>query len=101
MSRGVTLPKIAENATHVYHLYVIRIKERDALQSHLSNAGIGTLIHYPTPLHLQKAYESLQFKKGYFPIAEEIADTCLSLPVWPGMTRAQVMEVSNQIKSFF
>ncbi len=97
----VVLPYVAPGATHVYHLYVIRTAARDALQQHLSNAGIGTLIHYPIPPHLQKAYQSLDFQKGDFPIAEEIANTCLSLPLWIGMTQQDVGLVAQEIKSFF
>jgi dTDP-4-amino-4,6-dideoxygalactose transaminase len=95
------LPITADNATHVYHLYVVRTQQRDALQKHLSDKEIGTLIHYPVPLHLQDAYDSLGFKKGDFPIAEEIAATCLSLPLWPGMTAEDVVAVADAIKEFF
>lgn len=98
---GLTLPVASENATHVYHLYVIRIKHRDALQNYLSKNDIGTLIHYPIPPHLQKVYEHLGFKKGDFPVAEEIADTCLSLPIWPGITKGDINLVADSIKSFF
>jgi len=95
------LPKIAEGATHVYHLYVIRTKKRDELQSYLNEKGIGTLIHYPIPPHLQEAYESLGLKKGDFPIAEELADTCLSLPVWPGMSKDEVKTVAQFISNYY
>jgi dTDP-4-amino-4,6-dideoxygalactose transaminase len=98
---GLILPIVAKHATHTYHLYVIRTNKRDALMNHLSANEIGTLIHYPIPPHLQKAYSNLGFSKGDFPIAEEIADTCLSLPIWPGMTEEQVIFISNSIKQFF
>src|SRR5690606_14572011 len=78
---GIILPVTAEYATHVYHQFVIRTPERDRLQSFLLDKGIGTMIHYPIPPHLQKAYNNLGFTKGDFPIAEEIADSCLSLPM--------------------
>jgi dTDP-4-amino-4,6-dideoxygalactose transaminase len=94
------LPSVAENATHVYHVYLVRTKHRDALQKHLSDNGIGTLIHYPIPPHLQKAYQHLGFKKGDFPIAEEIADTCLSLPMWPGIKKEMVFSIADVIKGF-
>lgn len=97
----VTLPVTAPGATHVYHLYVIRTNERDALQQHLSEKGVGTLIHYPIPPHLQQAYEHLGFQKGDFPIAEELAATCLSLPLWPGMTQADVEFVAACIGEFY
>jgi dTDP-4-amino-4,6-dideoxygalactose transaminase len=97
----LVLPSVHANATHVYHLYVIKTKNRDGLQKHLSENGIGTLIHYPIPPHLQKAYQSLGLKKGSFPIAEELADNCLSLPIWPGMTLDQVNTVAENIKKAF
>jgi dTDP-4-amino-4,6-dideoxygalactose transaminase len=95
------LPETAKDATHVYHLYVVRSTQRNALQKYLSENGIGTLIHYPMPPHLQEAYRSLNYKKGDFPIAEEIADTCLSLPLWPGMTKSMVDRVADTINNFF
>lgn len=97
----ISLPVVAAEATHVYHLYVIRSKERDALQQYLRQQGIGTLIHYPIPPHLQQAYHTLKFTQGSFPIAEEIANTCLSLPLWPGMTEQEVQFVAAAIQSFF
>lgn len=97
----LTLPYTHPEATHVYHLYTIRTAKRDQLQAYLQEKGIGTLIHYPVPPHLQEAYKSLSFKKGDFPIAEEIAETTLSLPLFIGMTQAQTEEVSHHIHQFF
>lgn len=97
----IILPKIASGATHVYHIYLIRTRERNKLQLWLHENGIGTLIHYPVPPHLQKAYKNLGYKTGDFPIAEEIADTCLSLPLWPGMKEIDVTFVSETIKDLF
>ncbi len=97
----LVLPEIAEGATHVYHLYVVRTKKRDALQQYLTDHGVGTLIHYPIPPHLQGAYLSLGYKKGDFPIAEEIANSCLSLPIWPGITEIDIRYIIGKIKSFF
>ena len=99
--KDIVLPRVHKDATHVYHLYVIRTEKRDALQKYLIDKGIGTLIHYPIPPHLQEAYRHLGLKKGQFPIAEEIADTCLSIPLWPGMTKTDVEVVTNGIRSFF
>jgi dTDP-4-amino-4,6-dideoxygalactose transaminase len=98
---NIILPKIAQNATHVYHLYVIRTNERDELQKFLKNRNIGTLIHYPIPPHLQKSYQNLDIKLGSLPIAEEIANTCLSLPLWPGIKSADIQTVATEIKAFF
>ena len=97
----IVLPKVAPGTTHVYHAYVIRTPHRNALQQHLTQASIGTLIHYPIPPHLQPAYAHLGYTTGSFPVAEEIANTCLSLPLWPGMTREQVEEVSETVRRFF
>jgi dTDP-4-amino-4,6-dideoxygalactose transaminase len=96
----ITLPKIVEGATHVYHLFVIRHPQRDALQKHLQEQGIGTVIHYPIPPHLQEAYQDLGFGKGDFPLAEEIANTILSLPLYIGMTQEQVKYVAKAVKAF-
>jgi dTDP-4-amino-4,6-dideoxygalactose transaminase len=99
--QALILPGVAAGATHVYHIYMIRTKHRDELQQYLTDNGIGTLIHYPIPPHLQKAYDHLRFKKGDFPIAEEIAETCLSLPIWPGMKKSEVNYIAEKIKSFY
>jgi dTDP-4-amino-4,6-dideoxygalactose transaminase len=95
------LPYVAIGATHSYHLYVIRTSKRNELQTFLQENGIGTMIHYPIPPHLQEAYKYLGYKKGDFPIAEEIADTCLSLPIWPGMTKKQISNVCSCIAMFY
>jgi dTDP-4-amino-4,6-dideoxygalactose transaminase len=97
----LVLPKISKGASHVYHLYVVRTNKRDSLQKHLNLNGIGTLIHYPIPAHLQNAYKDLGYKKGDFPISEKISDTCLSLPIWPGMEKEMIKYISKIIKDFF
>jgi dTDP-4-amino-4,6-dideoxygalactose transaminase len=97
----IVMPYTHEKATHVYHIYMIRTKKRNELQAFLSEMGIGTLIHYPIPPHLQEAYKHLNFGKGDFSLAEEIAATCLSLPMWPGMTYEQVKIVAENCKKFF
>jgi dTDP-4-amino-4,6-dideoxygalactose transaminase len=102
--RGIgdlVLPLAAKDLSHVYHLYVVRTKKRDELQQHLLNHGIETLIHYPVPPHLQKAYGFYGYSKGRFPIAEELASTCLSLPLWVGMPERSVDEVCKKIKGFY
>jgi dTDP-4-amino-4,6-dideoxygalactose transaminase len=98
---SVILPQLGEYCTSVYHIYLIRTEQRDALQQFLNENGIGTLIHYPIPPHLQQAYQDLPFEKGSFPIAEKIADTCLSLPMSPVVTEKEVAYISATIKRFF
>ena len=97
---NLILPKLASNADHVYHLYVVSTSTREELQEHLNNKGVGTLIHYPIPPHLQKAYKYLGYKKGDFPIAEELANTSISLPLWVGIEKNQLETISNLIKKF-
>jgi dTDP-4-amino-4,6-dideoxygalactose transaminase len=98
---AVVLPVVAEYASHVYHLFVIRVNERDALQQQLAQNGIGTLIHYPVPPHLQEAYQHLGYQPGDFPIAETIASTCLSLPMWPGLKKSDIQYISKTIQSYY
>jgi dTDP-4-amino-4,6-dideoxygalactose transaminase len=97
----IILPYTHPDATHVFHLFVIRTQFRDALQTYLTDQGIQTLIHYPIPPHLQEAYQYLNYTKGDFPIAEEIADTCLSLPLYPGLGEEQCQYIASTIASFF
>jgi len=97
----LVLPITHPESTHVFHLFVIRTKRRDELAAYLKERGIGTLIHYPVPPHLQECYKDLGFKRGDYPIAEEIAYTTLSLPIWPGMKREEVSAVCGAIADFF
>lgn len=94
------LPAVAEGASHSYHLFVVRSSRRDALQSYLHAQGIGTLIHYPIAPHRQEAYQHLNLAEGSFPLAEELAQTVLSLPLWVGMTEGDVEQVAQAIKQF-
>lgn len=93
---SITLPFEPTWAKAVYHLYVVGVENRDALQKHLSKAKIGTGIHYPIPLHLQKAYDGLGFKAGEFPVAESSAASILSLPMFPGLGAEQQSKVARQ-----
>lgn len=97
----IVLPVTAVDATHVYHIFCIRTKKRNKLQKFLKENGVQTLIHYPVPPHLQKAYKELNFKKGDFPIAEELASTSLSLPMYPEMTISQIETVIYLISKFY
>lgn len=97
----IVLPFVHPEADPVWHLYVIRTQQRDALLSHLNQNGVGAGVHYPTPLHLQPAYADLGYRRGALPITEEVADTCLSLPIYPEMTDAQQEYVVATIRTFF
>ncbi len=97
----IILPNQMENSSHVFHLYVIRTNHREELRSYLFKKGIGTMIHYPVPPHLQEAYKTNGFKKGDFPVAENLAQTVLSLPMWPGLELAQIEWVVKQINNFY
>lgn len=83
------LPKEREGDTHVYHLYVIRTPQRDALLQHLKSRGIAAAVHYPIPLHLQPAFAFLEHGEGTFPVSERMAREVLSLPIYPELTEAQ------------
>ena len=85
---------------HIYHVFAIRCRERDALEQYLADHGVGTVKHYPVPMHLQDCYADLGYKRGDFPIAEEISDTIISLPMFYGMTQAQVQYVIDVINQF-
>lgn len=96
----VVLPHVAPDATSAWHLYVIRTPQRDALLSYLQEQGIGAGIHYPVPLHLQPAYAALGYRPGDLPVTETVADSCLSLPLYPEMTANQQEYIAEAIHSF-
>ena len=84
----------------VYHLYIIRVQQREKLQAHLNENGISTGLHYPIPLHLQKAYGNNGFKKGDFPVTERVSSEILSLPMFPDLTRDQIEYIAEKIITF-
>lgn len=94
----IILPEIGHDRTHVFHIFAIRCKDRDRLEQYLNDNGVGTTKHYPTPIHLQEAYQSLGIAKRTLPLAEEISSTELSIPMYYGMTneeRKYVVELIN------
>ncbi len=97
----LVLPVLAKGCPSNYHLFIIRTKKRNELQKHLQENGIGTVIHYPIPPHKQKAYIDLHFSANNYPIATLIAETCLSLPIFPGMTEKEINYICNTIKTFY
>lgn len=97
---AITLPVEAAWTKGVYHLYVVRVQDREALQAALAEAGIGTGIHYPIPLHLQKAYAQLGYKQGDFPVTERVAGEIVSLPMFPQMSPEHLAKVAKTVKEF-
>lgn len=93
---GLTLPAVPSWAEPVWHLFVVRHAKRDALQNRLTEAGIGTLIHYPVPPHLSGAYAEMGLKTGAFPLAESLANTVLSLPIGPHLAKEQADQVVRE-----
>ena len=100
LSDQIGLPVEPDWVRAVYHLFVIRVPARDALQAHLAEAGISTGIHYPIPLHLQEAYRHLGYQRGDFPISEGLADGLLSLPMYPQLDINQQRHVVRTIEEF-
>jgi dTDP-4-amino-4,6-dideoxygalactose transaminase len=99
-NESVGLPYEPSWSRAVYHLYVIRTDDREGLMAHLGKAGIGTGIHYPVPLHLQKAYASLNYSPGDFPVATRVAAEIVSLPMFPQLTADQQARVVEEILAF-
>lgn len=97
----VVAPFDFHDIKHVYHLYVIRARDRDKLQEFLKDNNIGTGLHYPIPLHLTQAYAHIGHKNGDFPMAEKLANEILSLPMYPELTEEQIDYVCEKIKEFY
>jgi dTDP-4-amino-4,6-dideoxygalactose transaminase len=95
------LPREAGYAESAWHLYTVRHPRRDELKKFLDENGIGNAVHYPIPLHLQKAYAHLGHKPGDFPVAEKAAREVLSLPMFPELTGAQIQRVAEVVRKFF
>jgi dTDP-4-amino-4,6-dideoxygalactose transaminase len=100
VARSMILPYEPSWSRAVYHLYVVRIEDRGGFMAHLKSLGIGSGIHYPIPLHLQKAYSSLGYGPGDFPVCEKIAHQIVSLPMFPQMTGEQQRRVVEEIARF-
>jgi UDP-2-acetamido-2-deoxy-ribo-hexuluronate aminotransferase len=96
---NIETQKVEKNYSHVFHIYQIQIKNRDYVLAKMQEKGIGVNIHYPVPLHLHKGFSFLNYKKGDFPVAEQLAEETLSLPVYPYMKDIQVEYVCKVLKS--
>ena len=99
-NEAITCPYEPSWSRAVYHLYVVRTADRDGLAQHLKEAGIGTGIHYPVPLHLQKAYAGMNYRETDFPVATRLAREILSLPMFPQLTAEQQARVTDEILGF-
>ena len=98
----VLTPKaVAFQTRHVFNQFVIRASERDSLRAHLAKLGIATAIYYPLPLHLQPCFASLGYRKGDFPVSEQLAAETLALPVYPELSREQIERVAVGMASFY
>lgn len=97
----IITPKIVDGNNHVFHLYVIMTKKRNELKEFLAGKGVQALVHYPTPIHLLKAYRHLEHKTGDFPVAERLGEQALSLPIYPEMSEPQIQKVIDCITLFF
>jgi dTDP-4-amino-4,6-dideoxygalactose transaminase len=97
---GIALPVVAAGREHVYHLFVVRCRERDRLRAHLDAAGISTGLHYPLPLHLQAAFADLGHRRGDFPVAEAAACEVLALPLYPELSEETVAGVCAVIRTW-
>jgi dTDP-4-amino-4,6-dideoxygalactose transaminase len=92
------LPDILTPEQHVFHLFVIQVKDRARIEKELMEQGVGTVKHYPIPFHLQEGYKDLGYTEGDFPITEQLASRILSLPIFPGITEEQIAYVSGCLR---
>jgi dTDP-4-amino-4,6-dideoxygalactose transaminase len=96
----IILPYINSPQDSVWHIFIVRAEQRDALKKYLSGKGIETLIHYPIPIHLQEAYKELQYKSGDFPLTETLSNTSLSLPLWYGISEEEINYVIDSLNNW-
>lgn len=99
-NENLILPTHNTGRNHVYHLFVARTAKRQQLLGHLQKQGVGAAIHYPLPIHLQEAYSDLQYKKGDFPVAEQISREVLSLPMFPELKNNEIQYICEQLNGF-
>jgi len=98
---GIRLPSVQYQNRHIFHQYVIRVRERDGLRKFLAEEGIGTDIYYPLPLHLQECYASLEYRRGDLPNSEKASEEVLALPIYPELTEDQQIAVVDRINAFY
>jgi len=96
----IRTPKESSYAKHIYHIYALRTGSRDNLKAFLEKSGVSVGIHYPIPVHLQKSYSDLGYKKGDFPVTEECSGQLLSLPMFPELKKEEIEFVAECINEF-
>ena len=94
----VVLPTVARASEHVYHIYAVRVKNRDQVLAKMNARGLNCAIHYPVPIHLQEAYRPLGLKPGSFPVVERVSGELLSLPMFPELRPEQIQRVAEGLK---
>ena len=97
----ISPPAELPGGRHVYHQYVVRAKHRDELMKYLAERGITTRVYYPLPLHLQRCFANLGYKKGDFPVAEALADDVLALPMFPELLPEEQERIVSEIAGFY
>jgi dTDP-4-amino-4,6-dideoxygalactose transaminase len=97
MSGRITLPAVGAGRRHVFHQYVVRVRERDRVRARLAERGISTSVFYPVPLHLQECFAELGYREGSFPQAEKAAKEVLALPMFPQLTDPEVERVAAEL----
>jgi dTDP-4-amino-4,6-dideoxygalactose transaminase len=100
LAPAIELPASAPGGDHVFHLFVVRCHEREALREHLAARGVASAIHYPTPIHLTEAYEHLGFEVNGLPASEDLARRICSLPMFPSMTECELVRVADAVTEF-
>jgi dTDP-4-amino-4,6-dideoxygalactose transaminase len=100
---GITIPQRVLNSTHVFHQYTIKIADnkRDELKNFLFEKGIPSMVYYPIPLHFQKAYKNNNYPKGAFPVAEDLCNRVLSLPIHTELNEIELKYIINSIREFY
>ena len=101
LDEAVRTPPASPGVRHIYNQYVVRVRNRDALRTHLSTAGVGTEIYYPVPLHLQQCFAYLGHKAGEYPLSEQAAAEALALPIYPELSEAQLQYVVDSIVAYY
>jgi dTDP-4-amino-4,6-dideoxygalactose transaminase len=97
VSGRIVLPEVAAGCRHVFHQYVVRVRERDRVRAKLADRGIATAVFYPIPLHLQKCFADLGYREGEFPESEKAAKEVLALPIFPQLTDGEVDRVAEEV----